>query len=165
MKQTVNQRVKIIRDRLNLSQATFAEKLNMTQGGIGDIERGRINVSKKVFRGIVNVFRVNEEWLASGIGEPFDIINEVTEPRVSYQKKTLVTPYDGDIDLFVELLNTKNELVNAKNEIIRSKEQVIDVQTTLLLIGAKDRSKEVTNIITNYSLRQKAAGAGTSDTH
>ena len=37
-----------LRKRLNLSQSAFAKKIGVSQGTIGDIERGRIRISKNV---------------------------------------------------------------------------------------------------------------------
>lgn len=37
-----------LRKRLNLSQSAFADKIGVSQGTIGDIERGRIRISKNV---------------------------------------------------------------------------------------------------------------------
>jgi len=69
---TENQRLKIILDKLNFkTQKEFAQQLNIQQGSLSDILRGRIRISNAIKDRLDLKFNVNLTWLESGIGEPF----------------------------------------------------------------------------------------------
>lgn len=81
---TVNQRLKIIIDHLNFkTQKEFAISLNIRQGSLSDILRGRIGVSNAIKDRLELKYNVNLNWLATGAGEPFlkkgPVISETKE--------------------------------------------------------------------------------------
>ena len=69
-------RLKQLRNALNLKQGEFADKISTTQGHISDIENGRKNLSDRTIKLICledwNGEKVNEEWLRNGTGEMFE---------------------------------------------------------------------------------------------
>lgn len=65
----MQKRFKIIREYYGLSQAQFAQKINMSPGFISNIETGRTNISEKTVEAVCRVFLINREWLMDGIGE------------------------------------------------------------------------------------------------
>lgn len=67
----MNERIKELRDALNLTQQDFADKLGTSRGNIAGYETGRRSPSDAVVSLICNKFNVNEEWLRSGSGEMF----------------------------------------------------------------------------------------------
>ncbi len=76
---TENQRLKILREILNLSQGEFSIAIGRKQGSVSDIERGRNSVD-----GILELlklkFNVNPVWLKTGEGEMFlDAGPEISE--------------------------------------------------------------------------------------
>ena len=62
-------RFKQIRAHYGLSQAQFAQKLNMSPGFISNVETGRSDISDATVHSICEAFNVNEEWLRNGSGE------------------------------------------------------------------------------------------------
>ncbi len=71
---TENQRLKIIIDKLNFkTQKDFAEKLNIQAGSLSDIVRGKggMKISSAIKDKLTLIFNVNQEWLTTGVGEPF----------------------------------------------------------------------------------------------
>lgn len=95
---TENQRIKIFRESLNMSQLAFATELGMKQGSISDIERGRNSVD-----GIVKLcevkFNLNIDWLKSGEGnmyksEPSILSEPLVEYKVTQIKAASVPVYD-----------------------------------------------------------------------
>ena len=64
----VNKRVKEIRDRLNLTQQEFAEKVHVGRATIASIEAGNINVTDRNIANICKEFCINETWLRTGQG-------------------------------------------------------------------------------------------------
>lgn len=67
----MNVRIKVLREELKLSQAEFAEMLNLKRNSISLIEVGKRNPSDRTILDICNKFNVSEEWLRNGTGEIF----------------------------------------------------------------------------------------------
>ena len=67
----VEERLKKLRKLLNLNQAEFAEKLNLSRGQIACYETGRRSVSSRTINDICREFNVNKYWLLNGEGEIF----------------------------------------------------------------------------------------------
>lgn len=67
----MNTRIKEIREAKGLSQADFAEMLNLKRNSISLIEVGKRNPSDRTIIDICNTFNVSEEWLRTGVGEMF----------------------------------------------------------------------------------------------
>ena len=67
----MNTRIKEIREAKVLSQADFAEMLNIKRNSISLIEVGKRNPSDRTIIDICNTFNVSEEWLRTGVGEMF----------------------------------------------------------------------------------------------
>lgn len=74
---SVNQRVKQVRQALNLSQAKFAQALSMSNGYIAGIELEHNRVNDRIIKLICFTFHVSEFWLRTGEGEMF---SEASEP-------------------------------------------------------------------------------------
>jgi len=67
-----NQRLKRLMELLHFkTQKDFAAALNIQQGSLSDILRGRVNVSNAIRDRLEMKFDVNLTWLEDGIGEPF----------------------------------------------------------------------------------------------
>ena len=67
---TVNERVKIVRETLNLSQDDFASKLGFkSRGAITNIERGLTVPADNFLALVSSVFGIREAWLRTGEGE------------------------------------------------------------------------------------------------
>ena len=67
----MNNRIKWRRKQKNLSQADFAEALNLKRNSISLIEVGKRNPSDRTIMDICKTFNVSEEWLRTGNGDPF----------------------------------------------------------------------------------------------
>lgn len=67
----MNTRIKEVREAKGLSQANFAEMLNLKRNSISLIEVGKRNPSDRTIVDICNTFNVSEEWLRTGEGEMF----------------------------------------------------------------------------------------------
>src|ERR1700761_9200766 len=83
MKTTENQRIKILRKHLKLSQQMFAESIGLKQGTYSGIESGANPLSTRAKIIIQNLYNVNANWLESGIG---DMI--LSAPEESYPTTT-----------------------------------------------------------------------------
>lgn len=68
---TINERIRELRERLNISQTEFAENLGSGRGIIKNIEEGRTLPKPQLIDLIARVFNVNRTWLETGEGEMF----------------------------------------------------------------------------------------------
>lgn len=64
---TVNERIKLLRQELNLSQAKFAKAISISNGYIAGIELGNRSVNDRIIKLISTEFNVREEWLRDGL--------------------------------------------------------------------------------------------------
>lgn len=67
----MNERIKKIRKDLNLTQDEFAAKINLSRNFIAQIEIGTKVPSDRTIKQICKEFNVNEDWLRTGLGEPY----------------------------------------------------------------------------------------------
>jgi transcriptional regulator with XRE-family HTH domain len=68
---SINERIKQLRQTLNLSQAKFAKAISISNGYIAGIELGKRNVNDRIIKLICITFNVNEQWLKAGEGDMF----------------------------------------------------------------------------------------------
>jgi transcriptional regulator with XRE-family HTH domain len=71
MAESINQRIKRIRETLDLPQRTFASILSLSHSYIASIETNSREVNGRLVKLIVSEFAVNESWLLTGEGDMF----------------------------------------------------------------------------------------------
>lgn len=69
-------RIISLRNKLNLTQTEFGEKIGLTRNAVAAYERGIANPTGTAIIAIENVFHVNRHWLETGEGEMFDRTNQ-----------------------------------------------------------------------------------------
>ncbi len=62
-------RFRKIREYFGLSQAQFAQKINMSPGFISNVETGRCNISERTIDTVCESFPIRRDWLTGGKGE------------------------------------------------------------------------------------------------
>lgn len=67
----MNERIKELRKRLNLTQQEFADRLSIKRGAVANYEVGRNTPSASVIALICREFNVSERWLREGEGDMF----------------------------------------------------------------------------------------------
>jgi transcriptional regulator with XRE-family HTH domain len=80
----VRERIRKIRETLNVSQREFAKRIFISQTLLGDIELGNRNVNDRTVQLISTEFKVSKEWLLSGRGDMF------TSPPPDLQLEKLI---------------------------------------------------------------------------
>jgi transcriptional regulator with XRE-family HTH domain len=76
----IYERLKYLRKEiLNLTQEEFSQKLLITRGNLASIEVGRISLTDRNIQVICATYNVNEKWLRTGDGEPFNELSEQEE--------------------------------------------------------------------------------------
>lgn len=89
----MNQRIKELRRILGLSQEEFAAQLGLTRGAITNIEHNKTEPKPLLVQLICKEFKVNEIWLRTGVGDPF-------QKKERAQEMT---------ELFADLMNDRPE--------------------------------------------------------
>ena len=79
----INDRVKVLRKYLKLSQKDFGARVDMSQGHLTNVETGKRELIDKNIKLICMVFNVDENWLRTGQGNMFistgnDLIEKLT---------------------------------------------------------------------------------------
>ncbi len=81
---SVNERVKQVRQALNLSQVKFAQALSMSNSYVAGIELGHNSVNDRIIKLICFTFHVRESWLRTGEGDMFqDAFNLLAEQALT----------------------------------------------------------------------------------
>ena len=70
---STNQRIKQVRQALNLSQAKFAKAISISNGYIAGIELENRKVNDRIIKLICATFNVSENWLKNGEGDMFEL--------------------------------------------------------------------------------------------
>lgn len=73
----IGDRIRYFRkDVQRMTQAEFAEKINISRSNIANIEKGNVGTTDRVISDICTTFSVSEEWLRTGQG---DMMRETDE--------------------------------------------------------------------------------------
>ena len=67
----LNNRIKLLRKKLGLTQESFAQKIGITKSSVSLLESGQNKASSQTIFIICREFNVNEEWLRTGKGDMF----------------------------------------------------------------------------------------------
>jgi len=84
MADEVRERIKQVRQALNVSQRDFAKRIYISQTLLGDIELGNRNINERTIQLISTEFNVSKDWILTGNGDMF------SAPPVDIQLENLV---------------------------------------------------------------------------
>jgi len=102
--ENIGDRLKHIRKELKINQGEFAARIELKQGSYCDIENGKVILTPRIKRLICLEFRVNENWLETGEGEPFK------STELSSDEKELLAVYDKlEPDIKKEIIDRARE--------------------------------------------------------
>lgn len=110
----MNERIKLLRKTLKLTQQEFADKLNIKRGAVANYEVGRNQPIDAVISLICKTYNVNEDWLRHGKGEMFLPVEDEVGEIVS----KLVDESNPFYDLIIDIMHTFNNLDDKGQEII-----------------------------------------------
>jgi len=68
---TISERIKFIREDLNMSRAAFGETLGVSGDVINNMERDRVEIKDFMLHLICKTHRVNYFWLTEEKGDPY----------------------------------------------------------------------------------------------
>lgn len=124
----MNERIKLLRKTLKLTQQEFADKLNIKRGAVANYEVGRNQPIDAVISLICKTYNVNEDWLKSGEGDMFLPFEDEVAEMVSQLLEVSNPFYDLILDMMVSF-----------NELDDKGKQAICNYTTLLADRLADR--------------------------
>lgn len=75
----MNERIKQLRQALDLSMEAFGNELGVTRSAISRIESGIVNVTNQMVSSVCRQYNVNEEWLRTGNGTMFMELTKAEE--------------------------------------------------------------------------------------
>lgn len=78
---TINNRVKNIRERFGFNQTEFSAKLDLKQSHLSFIESGKKEVTTKMISRLVERFNVSADWLFTGKGPEMVVYSEGSNKR------------------------------------------------------------------------------------
>lgn len=109
----MNSRLKELRKKLNLTQAEFSDKINISRSHLSGLENGTRSFADRVISDICRVFNVNECWFRNEEGDMF--INILDEFDADDEIKEFVDIYmklDEDSKKYFKEIMLKT--INAK---------------------------------------------------
>jgi transcriptional regulator with XRE-family HTH domain len=85
---TANERLKMVRKTLKLTQREFAKKISVATGFVASMEIGDRKVNPRIMKLGSSTFNIDLHWLETGEGEMFyiDTENEIAEIISLYKR-------------------------------------------------------------------------------
>ena len=123
----MNNRIKLLRQTLDITQSEFASKIGIQRGTLAKHESSNTLPSSPVISNICDEFNVNEEWLRTGNGNMFKTVSNTDEILALFKdvqmdaddsfKKRFITSlshlnenqWQALADMAQTLLNSRNE--------------------------------------------------------
>ena len=115
----MNNRFKLLRKTLNISQEDFGKAIGLTKSGISSLESGTRSLNDKHIRMLQLSYNVNPEWLRNGTGDMFLKADaEITNTLI---REHNLSPAATDfIKNFLALPHNKQEiLIEVLSEIVK----------------------------------------------
>lgn len=122
----MNERIRQLRQSLELKQNGFAEKLGVTGSTISKIESGERGVSNQLINSICREWNVDEQWLRTGKGNMFIKLSR-DEKVAELVAKSIKSDNDFLLNTFIALGNMSNDEIkvieNFVDEIVKAREE------------------------------------------
>lgn len=123
---TQGERVKEVRNKLDLTLENFGKKLGVTKVAISNIERGNRNLTEQMLKSICREFDVSEDWLRTGEGEMFIKLSKQKEiarlsadlfkaEEESFKSRLIMALADMNDDEWRMLENLANKIARKKD--------------------------------------------------
>ncbi len=143
MAETIAERLRKLREQLNLSQREFAEKIGRTLRGYQGYEYGISTPDNTTLLLISKTFGVNFQWLKEGKGEMFDSIVE-TKPlddKILEEIVESIKKIEGKVPKYIQ---------NAINS--RESTKILEALASFLHDLSEELDKEKTVVKGNVNL-------------
>lgn len=114
----IHERLKLLREQLNLTTRAFGASINMSGGAITNMEKGQRNITDRTIRDICREYNVNPDWLMND-NEPMyeDIVSDLD---IDEEAKQLLKQYsllnDKDRELVKNIINSFAEKAEGQRQ-------------------------------------------------
>lgn len=112
----MNERLKLLRKTLKLSQDAFAERIGMKGSSISLLESGGRNITEQVIKSICREFNVDYIWLTTGEGEMFIDTDDDFIERID---RIMAGEDDARKNLFKFMLELSDDDIEALNNLMQ----------------------------------------------
>ncbi len=110
----IHERLKYLRENLNLTTRAFGAAINMSGGAITNMEKGTRNITERTIRDICREYNINYDWLTNGIEPMFtDVTSDLDindDVRQLAQQYSLLN--DSDRELVKKMIDSLAEKSN-----------------------------------------------------
>lgn len=126
-----NERIKLLRKELGLTQNEFGEKIGLKKSAISQIENGSTSSNPRIVQLICTAFNISEKWLTEGKGDMYTSDEEaildklagmydLSESQMIFAKQWLQLPAtakDAVVDYIVSVASALQEKKSTKNDV------------------------------------------------
>lgn len=112
----IHDRLKFLREQLNLTTRAFGAAINMSGSAITNMEKGTRNITERTIRDICREYRVNREWLINGSDPIFtDVIIDLDiDDEIKQLAQQYILLADDDRELVRQMINSLAEKINQR---------------------------------------------------
>lgn len=111
----IHERLKQLRDELNLTTRAFGATINMSGGAITNMEKGTRNITERTIRDICREYNVNFDWLVHGVEPMFEDVT--SDLDIDDEVKQLAQQYsllnDSDRELVKRMIDSLAQKSNS----------------------------------------------------
>lgn len=112
----IHDRLRHLREELNLTTRTFGAAINMSGGAITNMEKGTRNITERTIRDVCREYNVNADWLVNGIEPMFN--DETGDMDIDDEVRQLVKQYsllnESDRELVKKMIDSLAEKITKK---------------------------------------------------
>lgn len=110
----IHERLRHLREELNLTTRAFGAAINMSGGAITNMEKGNRNITERTIRDICREYHVSPDWLADGTGPVFEDVT--SDLDIDEEVKQLAKQYsllnEKDRELVKKMIDSLAEKIN-----------------------------------------------------
>lgn len=131
---TINERLKLLRKELGLTQIEFGEKIGLKKSAASQVEKDGYSINPRLLQLICSTFSISEKWLTEGKGDMYTSNEEaileklagmydLSESQLVFAKQWLQLPAatkDSVVDYIVSVASALQEKKTTKNDVLES---------------------------------------------
>lgn len=142
----MNDRLKQLRQKLQLSGEKFGAKIGLTRMSISNLEKGRYELTEQTIKSICREYNVREEWLRTGEGEMFNAapayLSDITKNMSELEQSILTTYMSFDYEVRNYVLNQFLESIGKLNLLDNQLEKSVASKNTLEISASELKAKD-----------------------
>lgn len=131
---TINERLKLLRKELGLTQIEFGEKIGLKKSAASQVEKDGYSINPRLLQLICSTFNISEKWLTEGKGDMYTSDEEaileklagmynLSESQLTFAKQWLQLPAatkDAVVDYIASVASALQEKKSTKNDVSES---------------------------------------------